>query len=283
SSYHPKRLPAICDAEERMRLFLVTQNAFPDPEAVDNEIEEICHLVANSPRHTNITEWDWLTDDWSTYQLFRAVPKHYRATVKTKASNLLDEYLTSIPSTDVNSVLDGIAKMGQLATQRDDQFYFWLPIIKLVLQLWFGDDASLGHRFQSEFSRDKGVTLSNEPLAFAITTFQFVAKARLVDKIAFASENRDGTDAWGEAYRENLANLDRLAPLTYIYRAAIYSAGLPSSQHPALALCGQRVHIFGLYTILTGLEISSWKLRRNQPSSFKLWRSVDDRDIAGSM
>ncbi|KAH7905507.1 hypothetical protein BJ138DRAFT_1228837 [Hygrophoropsis aurantiaca] len=223
--YHPTRLEIIEEAEEHMQLFLVTRNAFPNSDDAYSEIEEIFYWLHYAREH-QLEDWTWLTDDRGPYHIIFEVPKHFRASVKTKASNLLRDYFGD-PSA-YPPELSQLAETGQLTCQRDDQLYFWPPVVQLILQMWFGDKGCLGHRFPFMFSHD-GTTLSNEPLALAITAFQIAALAKSKEptgeRVPFMTHNRDGTDAWGEIYTLNLAALNNIMTETYGYRAAIYRIG----------------------------------------------------------
>ncbi|KAH7904565.1 hypothetical protein BJ138DRAFT_1119299 [Hygrophoropsis aurantiaca] len=260
-STHPMRQIALDDAAEHTQLFITTQNAFPDSETLRDKVHAILSALPSLyepqiPQVRSVLDWTWLDEEDAFQKTFK-VAKTFRNSIKSKAVAILYEEFKTVGPDGMHYFFSCISRKGLKSLERslihewDSRTYFWSPIIKLVLRVWFGDQKSLGHRFPLAFSPD-GVALSNEVLAFAITAIELAVVAILRKKLrsgviqdpgdsdlSFIKNSRDCSNVCAGAYVRHLTALSdpRRASKTHQSRVAMFRVGCSNyitKGHPVL-------------------------------------------------
>ncbi|KAH7903952.1 hypothetical protein BJ138DRAFT_1119884 [Hygrophoropsis aurantiaca] len=174
SSCHPRQAEILESSTERMQLLLVTEHAFLDNDKASRAVDEI--FIEMRHKFTKIypsIDWSWF-EHKNAKDIVLNSRTEYRSQLKLKVQQAVADYFAKQTESAKKAELVRIMAMGNypLTRRLDDQFYFWKPVIKTILRIWFGKTTSLGHKYPQYFTKD-GITLSNEPIAFVLTAVSF--------------------------------------------------------------------------------------------------------------
>ncbi|KAH7927898.1 hypothetical protein BV22DRAFT_1127071 [Leucogyrophana mollusca] len=219
--YPPREQELLVDSEEDMRVFIVTENAYPSLDDAKRKVGEIILAKATLSKFKHISPEGWVrVSSANARKIVLDAAKVYRNQMKVKGEQIIEAHFEGVDAKAKHAELLQITQgKCPLTRQWDSQTHFWRPIIQFIFQTWFGSPASLGHLHPTKFCPDKQA-LCNGPIAFAITALEAAVGAEVIGL-------KDRSEEWGGNYTNNLATLDQsdLALSTYQYRAAIYKAG----------------------------------------------------------